>query len=278
MILPSDPRLYGLATLDRRDAVQPRLLFLGSGEHVGQRSCLLHPSVPDHPQRDDEYGNEDGDGSGSSSRDVQPVSPRARWSPVRYYSMSLVSERDVATATPPRAALPGGVVGFLQRRRWARRGLSFLSLALLVSAVGMLGYPVYTNLYQDRVQGRLERELALPQARAAFTQDTVATGDPVTRLRIPTIGVDVVVVEGTSASALRAGAGHYPQTPLPCEGGNVAIAGHRTTYGKPFNNLDRLKPGDVIRLDTPVGSCEYALERSFITSPQDLAVLDPTQG
>lgn len=41
-------------------------------------------------------------------------------------------------------------------------------------------------------------------------------------------------VEGTSASALRAGAGHYPDTSLLCQSGNVAIAGHRTTYGRPF--------------------------------------------
>ena len=60
-------------------------------------------------------------------------------------------------------------------------------------------------------------------------------------MKIPVLGVDVVVVEGTTASALRAGAGHYPETPLPCELGNVGIAGHRTTYGKLFNQIDRLK-------------------------------------
>ena len=51
------------------------------------------------------------------------------------------------------------------------------------------------------------------------------------------------MVEGTSPEALRAGAGHYPETPLPGQAGNVAIAGHRTTYGKPFNRLDEVAPG-----------------------------------
>jgi len=74
-----------------------------------------------------------------------------------------------------------------------------------------------------------------------------------------------------------AGAGHYPQTPLPCEAGNVAIAGHRTTYGKPFGNLDRLKAGDTIELTTPVGGCVYQLVKApFIVEPTDMSVIDPT--
>ena len=80
-----------------------------------------------------------------------------------------------------------------------------------------------------------------------------------------------MVVEGTGASALRAGAGHYPNTPLPGEEGNVAIAGHRTTYGKPFANLDRLKPGDEIILETPVGKYTYKVSRDpFVVTPHRL--------
>ncbi|MFN2608242.1 MAG: class E sortase, partial [Acidimicrobiales bacterium] len=103
------------------------------------------------------------------------------------------------------------------------------------------------------------------------------TGDSLTRIKIPSIGVDVVVVEGVSPSALRAGAGHYPTTSLPCDVGNVAIAGHRTTFGKPFANLDRLKAGDTIELDTPIGGCTYQVAKDpFAVSPNDMSVLDPT--
>jgi sortase A len=88
--------------------------------------------------------------------------------------------------------------------------------------------------------------------------------------------VDVVVVEGTTASALRAGAGHYPQTPLPCEVGNVGIAGHRTTYGRPFHNLDRLKEGDDIILETPVGECRYKVAKvPYVVLPTDTSVVAP---
>lgn len=144
-------------------------------------------------------------------------------------------------------------------------------------AVGILGYPVYTNLYQSRLQSQLDRELASPVLAEAYREGRVAIGDSLTRIKIPSIGVDVVVVEGTSASALRAGAGHYADTPLPCEQGNVAIAGHRTTYGRPFNQLDRVEPGDEIILETPIGNCRYLVRTEpYVTMPTDLSVLDPT--
>jgi sortase A len=173
---------------------------------------------------------------------------------------------------------PGGnvdpLIQYLRTHQWARRGLSVLSVALLATAVGLLGYPVYTNMYHDRVQGQLEDQFASAELKQAYRAGTVAVGDSLTRIKIPKLGVDTIVVEGTSASALRAGAGHYPSTPLPCDNGNVGIAGHRTTYGKPFANIDRLGPGDVIILETPIGSCTYAVEKApFIVSPRDLSVV-----
>ena len=175
------------------------------------------------------------------------------------------------------AGLDRRVLHVLRRRRWVRRTLSALSTVLIVAAVAMLGYPVYTNVYQSRVQSRLDRQLAAPGTAAAFRERRVAVGDSLTRIKIPAIGVDVVVVEGTSASALRAGAGHYPETPLPCEQGNSAVAGHRTTYGRPFNQLDRLAPGDEIIFETPIGTCRYEVDREpFVIQPADLSVLAPT--
>ncbi len=168
------------------------------------------------------------------------------------------------------------VVG-LKNRKAARIALSMLSFALLLGAAGVIGYPFYTNLYQGRIQGQLDRQLASPELRDAYLNRSVGEGDSLTRIRIPRIGVDVVVVEGTTASALRAGAGHYPGTPLPCEVGNVAIAGHRTTYGRPFHDLDQLQPGDRVTLETPIGECTYevALE-PFIVSPTQTEVVDNT--
>ncbi|MDH3706804.1 MAG: sortase [Acidimicrobiia bacterium] len=84
-----------------------------------------------------------------------------------------------------------------------------------------------------------------------------AGGDPVARLSIPEIGVDKVVVEGVQVEDLRQGPGHYTSTPLPGQPGNAAIAGHRTTYGAPFHDIDQLDPGDEITVQTFQGTFTY---------------------
>ena len=145
----------------------------------------------------------------------------------------------------------------LASRPWLNKALSGLSVLLAVVGVGMLAYPFTTNLYQGRLQNRLDGELASEGLREKYEAGRLGEGDALTRLQIPATGVDVVVVEGTTPSALRAGAGHYPATPLPGEEGNVAIAGHRTTYGRPFHNNDKIRPGDEITLDTPTGRHVY---------------------
>lgn len=164
------------------------------------------------------------------------------------------------------SARAGDGVGFLldalRSRPVARRLLSGMSLLLAVVGVGMLAFPFATNLWQERLQSRLDRQLASPQLRQSYQNGTISEGDALTRIKIPDIHVDVVVVEGTSASALRAGAGHYPNTPLPGEAGNVAIAGHRTTYGKPFANLDQLKVGNTIEFDTPLSRDIYQVTQN----------------
>jgi sortase A len=183
-------------------------------------------------------------------------------------------------AAPSDAAIPEDMPAplvFLRRHRSARLTLSAGSILLLLGAVAMLGYPLYTNLYQQRLQQRLDRELVSPELEQKYREGKVGTGDALTRIKIPRINVDVVVVEGTTASALRAGAGHYPATPLPCEEGNVGIAGHRTTYGKPFNHLDLLRPGDDIILETPIGSCTYKVAKDpYVVAPDDGTVVRRT--
>jgi sortase A len=146
-----------------------------------------------------------------------------------------------------------------------------------VAGIGVIGYPLWTNFWQDRLQARLSHQLTTKQLADAYRNHRLSVGDSLTRIKIPALGVNIVVVQGTTESALQAGAGHYVNTPLPCEAGNVAIAGHRTTYGKPFTNLDRLKPGDTIELDTPIGGCVYTVAQNpFVVTPTDVSVLSAT--
>jgi len=169
------------------------------------------------------------------------------------------------------------LIDLLRTRRWLRVLLSGLSVALLLGGLGLVGYPFATNMWQDRVQEQLDDQIASPELQQAYKERNIETGDSLTRIKIPALGLDTVVVEGITPSALRAGAGHYPQTPLPCEGGNVSIAGHRTTYGRPFGNVDQLKPGDTIELTTPIGGCVYQVAKApWVVAPTELSVIEPT--
>ena len=97
-------------------------------------------------------------------------------------------------------------------------------------------------------------------------RDTDA-GEPLGRLRIPSLGVKFVWVEGASPGELEKGPGHYSGTALPGESGTVGIAGHRTTYLAPFRNIDRLRKGDDIVLQMPYGRFRYEVEGSVVVSP-----------
>lgn len=185
-----------------------------------------------------------------------------------------------------------------------RRVLRTLSTLLIVAGVLLLADAGATLLWQEPVssiygrvqQGKLEQKLteiekaplaAVDQRalrrldagrRLAFAARALARrsdpGDPLGRIRIPAIGVSEVFVEGTEAGDLRRGPGHYPATPLPGRRGTVAIAGHRTTYGAPFHDVDRLHRGDRIELDMPYGRFTYRVERTQIVAPTATEVTD----
>jgi sortase A len=92
-------------------------------------------------------------------------------------------------------------------------------------------------------------------------------GEAAGRLRIPEIGANFVVLDGTSGDYLRKGPGFFPETPFPGSGGTTAIAGHRTTYGAPFNDIDDLKKGDAIVLEMPYARFEYRVQQTRIVDP-----------
>lgn len=99
-------------------------------------------------------------------------------------------------------------------------------------------------------------------------------GEPLLRLEIPAIGRDDIVVPGVDLDDLKDGPGHYPDTPLPGQLGNAAIAGHRTTYGAPFFDVDQLEPGDEI-ITTLLNGDRFVYEVTFteIVSASDYWVV-----
>jgi sortase A len=159
------------------------------------------------------------------------------------------------------SSVGGFLVDALRRRPAGRAALSGLTILLFLGGAGMFAYPFFTDVYTDRViQQQLADEFVRIEAGSVEEwQQNVQTGSPLTKIVIPSLEVETLVVAGTSPAALRAGAGHYPNTPLPGQVGNVGIAGHRTTYGRPFNRIDELREGDEIWLLTPVGDHRYVV-------------------
>ncbi len=99
-------------------------------------------------------------------------------------------------------------------------------------------------------------------------------GDPVGLIDIPAIGIeDLSVVEGTTVDQLARGPGHFPTTPLPGQSGNAAIAGHRTTHGAPFFDIDQLEPGDLIVVETLQGESRYEVVEQRVVAPSEVGVV-----
>jgi sortase A len=153
---------------------------------------------------------------------------------------------------------------------------------LLGCGIGVLAYVlhalVFTNITNERAQGAL-RDQWDQQVRAAPQHDPIhATppGDSIALIEFVRPGSKralvhdgaLVVVEGVSADNLVKGPGHYPNTALPGQRGNFAIAGHRTTHGAPFFHLDAVRAGDRILVTDRSGTRHtYAVKRRRVVMP-----------
>ena len=186
-----------------------------------------------------------------------------------------------------------------------------LGTLLLVIGIGILAWAAtvylwkdpfttaYTAYEQRRLESTLDRRFETwkptrrpvarpakptPPPKPANPRDDVrrearrfrlasADGDAMAKLEIPRLGLDVVVVNGTSSGDLRRGPGRHLDTFMPGERQLVYVAGHRTTYGAPFSNIDRLRKGDTISVDLPYASIQYEVAEHRIVDDNDLSVL-----
>ncbi len=180
-----------------------------------------------------------------------------------------------------------------------RRTAAALGRTLITLGVLILLFAVYllwgTGIYTSQQQHHLRQQFQAALHRAAATTTTTSSGETTTttappsnaslavgsavaRIQIPKIGLDNIVVDGVGVDDLRKGPGHYPATPLPGQVGNAAIAGHRTTYGHPFGDIDQLSSGDVIMVQTLQGSFTYRVYSQQVVDPSDVSVLLPDPG
>jgi len=190
--------------------------------------------------------------------------------------------------------------GFQGGRVVKRVAACFVGTGILL--LSFVAYQLWgTALYEHSAQNHLRQELqskfptppttTTPRPSASGTPTTAPPAEVVSRvappmtdpnlgaplglLTIPRLGMsDTVIVEGTGENQLQQGPGHYQGTPLPGEAGNVGIAGHRTTYGAPFYDLDEMRSGDQVTIQTAQGIFVYQVVGSHVVQPADTTVLD----
>ncbi|MBA2425082.1 MAG: class D sortase [Actinobacteria bacterium] len=181
--------------------------------------------------------------------------------------------------------------------RWVLRGTGILlavggSLVLLwVLAVWRWQDPL-TLVLNKRAQSelssaydvRVTRERIAPTPRPAVEQPSRAklaatyrkrtdTGDPIGRLTVPRLNLEIMVVFGTDRETLKKGPGLHPSTGFPGQRFLTYVAGHRTTYGAPFSDIDNLRPGDEITFEVPYGTYRYEVVGHRIVRDDQIEVL-----
>jgi sortase A len=168
------------------------------------------------------------------------------------------------------------------RVRLVLRGIGQTLITAGLVVLLFVVYEVYiTNFFSHRLQTKvhhhLEQEWANGQDPLALPngdQSTIPLGQGIANIYIPRFGRDYAftIVQGTSEGDLEKGPGHYVGTALPGGVGDFAVAGHRVGKGEPFLNLDKLKPGDAVIIETKTDWFVYRVEGNVTT--HDLSVRD----
>lgn len=194
-------------------------------------------------------------------------------------------------AEPRHATIAGAFAGtarFPGRRILRVTGQAFVLLGatiLLFAVYELVGTSLVTKGHQASLRREFRESLAAqtaapsptPPSRLDSTTElpqTPVVSRGLTRLRIPRIGLDVITVEGVSRAALAKGPGRYPETARLGEPGTTGIAGHRTGWGAPFFDLDKLERGDSVTFTTTTGIYTYKVTRKIVVDPEDVWVLN----
>ena len=157
--------------------------------------------------------------------------------------------------------------------------LGELLITIGVILVLFVGWQLFwTDVVADSDAGQVVTTIEDDPAGPQWVQPKQAKlGDAFAIVRIPRFGATFArpLYEGTTRDVLMRGIGHYEATSLPGAVGNFAMAGHRTTYGKPFNKIDKLVDGDVVLVETRDTYFVYRVTAHLIVPPTQVSVLLP---
>ncbi len=163
------------------------------------------------------------------------------------------------------------ISALLKKLRLNRR---MLSLALIVIGIALLGYvgSQYWGMY--RSQKNLEAEWERQATNVSKPDHASISADQMlTRVIIPKINMDAIVIEGASRKDLSEGPGHMKETAMPGESGNAVITGHRDTF---FRHIYELVKGDQIQVRRNGRVFTYEVTGKRVVEPDDLSVIKQT--
>lgn len=150
----------------------------------------------------------------------------------------------------------------------------FFEWVLLGLGLGCLGMYAFETVEARRFQA--EQTAAFERAaETGAAPATIAHGGLVGMLDVPRLNLSTPVIEGDDEETLEHAAGHLPDTPMPWQRGNSAIAAHRDGLFRPLKDL---KIGDEIRFRTTGDEFRYRVTKTMIVQPDDVSVLQPRSG
>ena len=147
------------------------------------------------------------------------------------------------------------------------------STVLVMCGVTLLGYAGNEYWQMYRSQRELEVHWQSQMSARVATERPLSADDMLTKVSIPKISLDAIVVEGASHKQLSIGPGHIVETAMPGEQGNAVITGHRDTF---FRHIYELNKGDEILVRRNGQVFHYRVTGKKIVQPEDISVLKQT--
>ncbi|HEX6500964.1 MAG TPA: class E sortase [Micromonosporaceae bacterium] len=209
-----------------------------------------------------------------------PPAPRSPWAP-RVVPLRPVRDEDgyrsvYSELTRTSAATVARTVA----RGLGEALITFGVIVLLFAAYEVWGKTAIVDAHQNDLRHQLAQQWGQPTVSppAGSPSSTAGAqpplpGNAIARLYIPKLGKSWVVVEGVSPADIRYAPGHYPGTAMPGQKGNFSVAGHRIPAI--FWDLDRLRSGDIIGVETGTGWYVYQVVQTEIVSPHAVEVVAP---